>query len=39
MHALHYMHYIKYFANWVYRSVPAGIQTGFAGLASLFSTH
>ncbi len=32
------MHYIKCFANWVYLSVPAGIRTGFAGLASRFST-
>ncbi len=39
MHALYYMHYIKCFANWVYRSVPGGIPTGFAGLASQFSTH
>ncbi len=34
-----YKHYIKCFANWVYRSVPAGIWTGFTGLASQFSTH
>ncbi len=26
MHALNYMHYIKCFANWVYRSIPAGIR-------------
>ncbi len=39
MHTLHYTHYIKCFANWVYCSVPVGIWTGFAGLVSRFSTH
>ncbi len=39
MYALNYMHFIKCFANWVYRSVPAGIRTGFAGLASRFSLY
>ncbi len=28
MHALYYTHCIKYFASWVYLSLPAGTQTG-----------
>ncbi len=38
-HTLYYTHYIKCFANFVYRSFPAGIRTRFAGLASQFFTH
>ncbi len=38
-HTLYYTHYIKCFANWVYRSIPAGIRTGFAGLAKALEQH